>query len=110
MIPTGDSETRRLREKFGLLPKTSHGISAMTRHSTVLPEWVMRIIENPYDQWVEIEPGSAEVRTVLTGRVPHFAQWIRLVFVGSVEEGEFHTAYPDRQLERKYGGRPWQSQ
>ena len=41
-----------------------HGISAMTRHSTVLPEWVMRIIENPYDQWVEIEPGSAEVRTV----------------------------------------------
>ena len=25
------------------------------------------------------------------------------MFVGSVEEGEFHTAYPDRQLERKYG-------
>jgi hypothetical protein len=112
MTPTGDSEgeTLRLREEFDLLPKTPHGLSAAVRHSEVRPEWIMWIIKNPHDGWVEIEPESGEVRTILVGRVPQFGQWIRLVFIGSVEEGEFHTAYPDKQLEKKYGGRPWRNQ
>ena len=47
--------------------------------------------------------------TVLTGRVSESRQWIMVVFVGDPETGKFPTAYHNRQLEDKYGGRPWQN-
>ena len=37
---------------------------------------------------------------MLSGRVPDFDRWIKVVFVGSPESGLFTTAYADRRLER----------
>ena len=48
--------------------------------------------------------------TVLTGRVGESRQWIMVVLVGDPETGRFLTAYHNRQLEEKYGCRPWQIQ
>ena len=100
-------EDRRLRREYEALPKTPwHGEETANRHSDIHPEWVMRTINAPYDQWAEATPGG-ELRTILVGRVPEFGQWIKVVFLGDEITGAFHTAYADRRLERKYGGRPW---
>ncbi len=66
----------------------------------------MWIRDAPHDQWVEVA-NDGEVRTVLVGRVPEFGQWIKVVFIGEARTGALHTAYADRRLAKKYGGRPW---
>ena len=108
--PDDADETRRLLREYERLPKTPHGLELQETHPEVSREWVMRIIEQPYDQWEEFVSHRNEMRTILVGRVPEFNQWIKVVFVGRVGAGELHTAYPDRQLEKRYGGRPWQRQ
>ena len=40
-------ENDRLRQVWDELPKTPHGVEITTRHSDVLPEWIIRIIESP---------------------------------------------------------------
>jgi hypothetical protein len=52
---------------------------------------------------------DGEVRTILVGSVPQFNQWITVVFVGTASAGELLTAYPDRRMEKRYGGRPWKN-
>ena len=101
------NEISGLRRAYEDLPKTElHGVSAAERHPEIQPEWVIRIISEPYDR---IEERRAEtLMTILVGRVPEADQWIKLVFMGEPETGLFHTAYMDRRLSRKYGGRPWQ--
>ena len=81
----------------------------MDRHPGIRPEWVMQIIADPYDQYVDTRPGS-EPKTVIVGRVPESRQWIKVVFLGSPETGLFLTAYHDHRLEDDYGGRPWDIQ
>ena len=101
-------EDRRLRQAYEDLPKTEiHGVSAPERHPDVHPEWVMQIIAEPYERFEEYR-GETRM-TVLVGPVPLASQWIRLVFVGDPEAGLFHTAYMDRRLAERYGGRPWQN-
>ena len=103
------NENRRLRQAYEDLPKTDmHGISATERHPDVRPEWVMQIIAEPYERFEEYRAGR--LMTVLVGRVPPAPQWIKLVFVGDPETGLFHTAYMDRRLAERYGGRPWQNE
>ena len=105
------NKNRRLRQEFDNLPKVSgHGSSAGVRHSDVLPEWIMRIIKEPYDRWEEVNPENGEVRTILAGRVRQSNQWIKVVFSGTGDSLKFITAYQDRRLARKYGGRKWQNQ
>ena len=101
-----DAETRRLRLAYAALPKTGHGQVTPIRHSDVQPEWVIQIIENPYDQWPENGPHGEE-RIALAGRIPGFSQWIRVVFVKGDGVNLLHTAFADHRLARKYGGRPW---
>jgi hypothetical protein len=111
--PSSDtsSETRRLRSEYNELRKTPHGEQVTTRHPDIRPEWTMSIIKDPFDQWQEPHPRTGEPMTILVGRVPSFNQWIKVVFQGSsVETGRFFTHYADRQLARKYGGRPWPNQ
>lgn len=104
-------EDRSLRREYQELPKTPHGEQSERRHPDIQPEWIMRIIRNPYDQWDEVHPRTGEPATILVGRIPQFSQWIKVVFEGSsVESGSFVTAYADRQLVKRYGGRPWTSQ
>ncbi len=99
-------EDARLRLAFARLPKTPrHGATFAERHSDVLPEWVMRIIADPYDRYTEIN-GGREI-TILVGRVLLSRRWIKVVFIGTPETGQFHTAYRDRRLDRQYGGGPW---
>ena len=101
-------EIARLRRAFDRLPKSgSHGRAVTSRHPDMRPEWIMSIIENPYDEWVETDDRTGQNRTVIAGRVPQFRQWIKLVFVGIGDTRELLTAYPDKRLSRKYGGRPW---
>lgn len=103
-------EDGSLRREYQELPKTPHGERSERRHPNIQPEWIMRIIRNPYDQWDEVHPRTGEPVTILVGRVPQFSQWIKVVFEGgSVESGSFVTAYADRQLVKRYGGRPWTS-
>lgn len=103
------NEDHRLRQAYEDLPKTEiHGISAAERHPDLRPEWVMQIIAEPYERFEEYRAGTR--MTVLVGRVPIASQWIRLVFVGDPETGLFHTAYLDRRLAERYGGRPWQNE
>ncbi len=103
-------EIARLRRAFDELPKVpGHGDAALLRHSNVKPEWVMRIIAEPYHREEELDP-KGQMQTIVVGRVPESNQWIKLVFVGDPETGLFLTAYNDRRLERKYGGRPWNNQ
>lgn len=94
---------RRLRE-YAALRKTHHFLT--DPHTEILPEWVIHIMENPYDQWEEAA-NNGEVRTILVGRVPQFNQWIKVVFVRDAHTGALHTTYADRRLEQRYGGRPW---
>lgn len=102
-----DEERDGLRRAFELLPKVAgHGEDVLRRHASLLPEWVMAIIANPYEQF-EVYTREGERRTVLTGRVTESLQWIMVVFVGDVETGKFLTAYHNNKLERRYGGRPW---
>lgn len=104
--PESESENRLLRQEYDQLPKTElHGTSNTERHPDVEPEWIMRILADPYDRFEEYR-GNTRM-TVIVGRVPQVDQWIRLVFIGDPETGLFHTAYKDRRLARKYGERPW---
>ncbi len=68
----------------------------------------MRVIEHPYDRWSELTL-DGQIRTFLVGRVPQISQWIKVVFIGYPDTGELLTAYQDRRLERRYGGRPWEN-
>ena len=105
------AENARLLRASHDLPKTSHGEQSERRHSDILPEWIMRVIANPYDQWHEANRRTGEPVTVIVGCVPEFNQWIKVVFEGeSAETGVFVTAYADRQLAKQYGGRPWSNQ
>ncbi len=101
------SEDERLRREYEALPKSPwHGVTAYQRHSDIRPEWVMRVIHDPYEEWMEGVPGG-EINTILSGRVPEFRQWIKVVFD---ESGTiFYTAYADRRLVDRYGGRPWEN-
>ena len=102
-----DEERARLRRAFELLPEVAgHRDTALERHGDVLPEWIMEIIANPYHS-SEVYTQERELRTVLAGRVPESRQWITVVFVGDTETGLFLTAYHKKNLEREYGGRPW---
>jgi len=102
-------EDLRLRQDYEDLPKTEmHGVSTAERHPDVRPEWVIQIMAEPYERFEEYRAGTR--MTVLVGRVPQASQWIRLVFVGDPETGLFHTAYRDRRLAERYGGRPWQNE
>ena len=106
--PFYDEESLRLRQEYEALPKTpAHGAETELPHPNIRPEWVMRIIDAPNDQWEEIARG--EVRSILVGCVAQFNQWIVVVFIGDTNAGVFHTAYADRRLERRYGGRPWRN-
>ena len=104
------NEICRLRAEYERLPKTPHGMELQETHPEISQEWVMQIIEQPYDKWEEFVPHRDEVRTILVGRVQEFNQWIKVVLIGRADAGELHTAYPDRQLEKRFGGRPWGSQ
>ena len=102
-----DEERARLRRAFDLLPKVpDHGETVLERHDQILPEWIMQIIADPYEE-MEVYTQEGERRTILNSRVPESRQWIMVVFVGDPETGEFLTAYHNKRLERKYGGRPW---
>ena len=103
------NEDPDLRRAYEELPKTEmHGVSAVERHPEIRPEWVIRIMYEPYDR---IEEHRAETfMTILVGRVPEVNQWIKLVFIGNPETGLFHTAYMDRRLSGRYGGRPWRNE
>lgn len=107
--PNDADETRRLLQEYERFPKTPHGEELQEIHPEVSPEWVIQIIEHPHDLWEEFVSDRNELRTILVGRVPEFNQWIKVVMTGRPGSGELHTAYPDRQLEKRYGGRPWQS-
>ena len=103
------NERRRLRRQYAALPKTGHGDETIKeRHKDIRPEWVVMVIKDPYDRWPETDDEGLPM-TVLVGRVPEYNQWIRVVFYGTPEAGELQTAYPDRRLAKKYGGRPWQN-
>ena len=69
----------------------------------------MLVVADPHEQY-ETHTLGGERRTVLTGRVSESRQWIVVVFVGDPDTGKFLTAYHNRQLEDRYGGRPWQNQ
>ena len=103
------SEGARLRRAFDAIPKIAgHGELFEDRHQDVLPEWIVQIISDPYDQYEEYDDG--ELRTILVGRVPQSRQWIEVVFVGDPATGALLTAYKDRRLAHRYGGRPWLNQ
>lgn len=103
-------EKVRLRRQYAALPKTNHGVKNTTeRHKDIQPEWVVSVIKDPYDRRSETDDDGLPM-TVLVGRVPERNHWIKVVFYGTPESGEFHTAYYDRRLNKKYGGRPWQNQ
>jgi hypothetical protein len=105
-----EDENRQLRREYRELRKTPHGEQAGSRHPDIQPEWVMHIVNEPYDRWDEVHPHTGEPMTILVGRIPQFNQWIKVVFEGSsVDSGRFVTAYADRQLAKQYGGRPWPS-
>ena len=99
-------EIARLRREFDALPKDSgHGEMLDERHGDVLPEWVMLILANPREQFPEYQ--GETLRTIIVGSVPESRQWIKVVFEGTLETGEFLTAYRDTRLNRRYGGGPW---
>ena len=101
------NEDERLRREYEALPKVHvHGERAAQRHPEIRPEWVMQVIYDPYDRWQTVM-SDGEVRTILVGRVLPFSQWIAVVFLGDEITGALLTHYANRQLERRYGGRPW---
>ena len=65
----------------------------------------MLILESPREQFPEYRGGT--FRTVVVGRVPECRQWKKVVFEGTLETGQFLTAYRDRRLNSRYGGGPW---
>ena len=100
------TERRRLRQQYDALPKTSHGAATGNRHNDVEPEWIASILNDPQDEWLEVLP-NGQLNTIIAGRVPECRQWIKIVFVGTRNEGALHSAYQDRRLESRFGGRPW---
>jgi hypothetical protein len=103
-----EQEIARLRRAYQAMHKVhGHGDETFERHPDIRPEWIMKIIEEPYDQFEVHRYGRR--RTVITGRVPQLRQWISVVFDGDPETGQFLTAYQDSRMEKMYGGRPWQS-
>ncbi|MCY3639300.1 MAG: hypothetical protein OXG80_09430 [Chloroflexi bacterium] len=105
---------RDLLARYDALPKASRSAeSALAlRHPELRPEWVIQIIDDPHDIWVEIQP-NGERRTILEGRIQGQRQWIKVVFSGyseDINELKLITAYFDRQLEKRYGGRPWSTE
>ena len=99
-------ERRRLQDAFEALPKTPHSANMENRHPEIEPEWIIQILENPYAQ-EEGFNGGGEPLVILFGRVPEFRQWIKVIFLKVGDTAEYHTAYPDRRLEKRFGGRPW---
>ena len=98
-----------LRRAFERLPKVvGHGATALERHGIIRPEWIMRVVAEPYERY-ETFTSYGERRTIVTGRVPESSQWIMVVFIGDPETGRFLTAYHNKNLTRRYGGRPWQN-
>lgn len=94
-------EIEQLRREFYALAQTNpHGMEQQIRHSDIRPEWIMRIVKNPYARRL------AQDQTILDGRVPEFNRWIMVVLAGNPEFGFFHAVYADRRLENDYGGRP----
>jgi hypothetical protein len=74
-----ESENRRLRPEYEQLPKVpGHGGSATVRHADVPPEWIMRVITEPYDQWEEVNPDNGEVRPTSPGGYEKPANELRL--------------------------------
>ena len=65
----------------------------------------MLILANPREQFPEYQGGT--FRTIVVGSVPESRQWIKVVFEGTLESGEFLTAYRDRRLNSRYRGGPW---
>ena len=109
-MTNGVDENARLRQAYARMRKSPrHGAATLNRHGNIRPEWVMRIIAEPFDRYQETDPGGNRI-TIIVGRVAESNQWIKLVFAGDPETGTFITAYNDRRLERKYGGRPWRFQ
>ena len=106
-ISNSDENSRLLRAYQRMRKVQGHGEDTLSRHPSIRPEWVMRVIEEPYDRYEEHQRG--ESRTCVVGRVSESSHWIKLVFVGDPETGEFLTAYQDRRLAERYGGRPWQT-
>lgn len=107
--PSCSSRIRRLRARFEALPKDPHAANWQSNHPDMKPEWVMMVIDDPYDQWLEPDSRTQEPSTILAGRVPASGQWIKVVFVGSdPETRRFKTAYRSSQLMKIYGGRPWE--
>jgi hypothetical protein len=103
-------DTEQLRQAFDRLPKVAeHGAAALERHDSIRPEWVMQTIAEPYERYAT-HTTYGERRTVLTGRVPDSTQWITIVFVGDPGTGRFLTAYHNKNLAKRYGGRPWDNQ
>lgn len=104
-------ENLRLLQEYDRLPKVAiHGQEINSRHPDISPEWVTRIINEPYDQWEETDHRTGELRTILIGRVMSFHQWIKVVFSGVGAFRKLLTNYPDRRLAQNYGGRPWEIQ
>ena len=101
-------EDTRLRREYERLPKAlGHGGNLLRRHSDLKPEWIMQVINNPYDQWEETTSGG-ERRTVLVGSVREVREWIKVVFIERDDRTrELLTAYQDRRLAQDYGGKPW---
>ena len=103
---TADAETRRLRQAYAAYPKIrGHGETTRQRHSEIQPEWIMSIIENPYDEWLK-----PDGRKNLAGRIPQFNQWIMVILEPHDGGWALLTAYANRGLEKKYGGRPWETE
>jgi hypothetical protein len=107
--PGRDDDVEALRQAFERLPKVAgHGVTALERHDSIRPEWIMQVIAEPFERY-EIRISDGERRTIITGRVPQSSQWIMVVFIGDPETGRFLTAYHNKHLARRYGGRPWPS-
>ncbi len=107
-MSNGGRENGGLRRAFDMMRKLPHhGADLEERHGDIRKEWVMEIIFNPYDRYEEYH--GDELRTILVGRVPESRQWIKVVFIGTPENGSFLTAYRDRRLNRIYGGGTWEA-
>ena len=94
---------------YEALPKHEHWSDAPggRRHADIRSEWIAAIIEDPYEVIPEFQDGQPT--TVYAGRVPEFGQWIKVVLIGEGAAQSLLTAYADRRLEQRYGGRPWQT-
>ena len=68
-----DEERFRLCRAFYRMRKVpSHGEMVFSRHGDIRPEWIVQIVEDPYDRYEERIGG--ELWTVLIGRVPESRQ------------------------------------